>query len=229
MRSRSQPSSSATGSASAYAQTHVNGNQDLKDTGLWPASDPNQPQNGASNNGHEQNWRPRKGAATGSWGSGLGNPPNFPAPDFPNVWLRLQRRGTSLHGYSGTDGVNWTDQGTTQLTDQQNFMYVGPSLSVESGNIWNGGSNPFNVWDSPFDPTYDRLYLAQFRNFGDVSTIVQPTISISRSGTSFVINYTGTLYSSSTANGTYGPVSGASSPYTVPSNTSIQFYRASSP
>jgi hypothetical protein len=55
----------------------------------------------------------------------------------------------------------------------------------------------------------------------------QPTISIAAQGGSLVITYTGTLYSSSTVAGTYAPVPGASSPYTVPTSAAaIQFYRA---
>jgi hypothetical protein len=53
-----------------------------------------------------------------------------------------------------------------------------------------------------------------------------PTISIGQSGGKWVITYTGILYSSSTVNGSYTAVGGAVSPYTVPSNTGIQFYRA---
>jgi hypothetical protein len=59
--------------------------------------------------------------------------------------------------------------------------------------------------------------------------IQRPTISIAKQGANWVITYTGTLYSSATVNGTYGPVAGASSPYTVPAGTKIEFYRAHNP
>ncbi|HZR18822.1 MAG TPA: hypothetical protein VFE51_16155 [Verrucomicrobiae bacterium] len=210
-----------TSTASAYAQTHVNGNQDLLDTGTWP--DPTQIANGASNNGHEQNTRPAKGAATGSWGSGLAG-----APNFPDVWLRLARQGANLHGYSSVDGVTWVDQGTTTLTDQQPDMYVGMSLSVETANIWSGSA--FDVWNSPFDPTFDRLFVGQFRNFGDyVASAPAPTLTISQVGGALTITYTGSsLQQSATlgAGANWAPVTGASSPYTVPKNTSAMFFRA---
>jgi hypothetical protein len=219
---------------SAYAQTHVNGTQDLKDTGIWPASDPNQPVNGASNNGHEQNCRLGAGVATTSWGS-IAADSNAPlAPGFPNVWIRLARQGSQLHGYRSTDGVTWSDQGTVSLTDQQAEMYVGVSLSVESGNIWNGtpagasAANPFNVWTSPFDPHYDRLYVGQFRNFGDVSSATPgPTVTISQTGGTITITFTGTkLQQSTTVNGTYTDVTGATSPYTVTKSGAATFFRA---
>jgi hypothetical protein len=224
-----EPSSDGSGTgtnASAYAQTHVNPTQDLADTGLWPSSDPNQPQNAGSNNGHEQNQRLTASGATSGWGSTAG------VPAYPNVWLRLARSGAILHGYRSADGVTWTDQGTTTLTDQQPDMYVGPFLAVETGNIWNGGSNPFNVWSSPFDPTYDRLFLAQFRNFGDYfANVTQPVLSFTHNADgTLTLTYTGNLYSSTTVNGTYGLVPGAASPYKVTPQASgaaaATFYRA---
>ncbi|HTL55564.1 MAG TPA: hypothetical protein VL361_07780 [Candidatus Limnocylindrales bacterium] len=58
---------------------------------------------------------------------------------------------------------------------------------------------------------------------------INPKLTFGKSGNSWVLTYEGTLYSSSTANGTYTPVTGASSPYTIPSTTTVQFYRAHSP
>jgi len=208
---------------SAYVQTHVNSTLDLQDTGLWPVDDPNQPVNGTSNNGHEQNTRLSNGGQTSGWSTGtLGGPPDFP----DNVWLRLTRRGSTFTGWASGDGINWTNQGSTALTDSTNVMFVGVSLGVETGNIWNGGQNTFNVWTSQFDPKYDRLFLGQFRNFGDFVQQTLPTIGISKSGTAVTITYTGTLVSSPNAAGPYNPVSGAVSPYTVPAGAAAGFYRS---
>jgi hypothetical protein len=218
-----------TSTASEYAQTHVNGTLDLKDTGLWPSDDPNQPVNGASNNGHEQNARLSKGGATTGWGA-IAADSNAPlAPGFPNVWLRLARQGNQLHGYRSADGVTWSDQGTTSLTDPQSVMYVGMSLSVESGNIWNGANNPFNVWTSPFDPKYDRLYVGEFRNFGDFGSATPgPTVTISQTGGNLTITFSGSkLQQSATlAAGSWTDVTGATSPYPVPKNAPAMFFRA---
>jgi hypothetical protein len=209
---------------SAYAQTHVNGTLDLKDTGIWPASDPVQIANGASNNNHEQNERLAAGSATTAWLTGTSGGP----PDFPNnVWLRLARVGTVITGYSSTDGVIWNNQGTTTLTDQTNVMYVGTSLSVETGNIWGGN---WNVFTSPFDPQYDRLFVAQFRGFGDYTAAVQaPTIIISKAGSALTITFTGSTLQQSPKVGpgaTWSPVTGATSPYPVPTSSSAMFFRA---
>jgi hypothetical protein len=59
------------------------------------------------------------------------------------------------------------------------------------------------------------------------SFVVAPTIGIARQGTSWVIIYVGTLYSSSTVDGAYAPVTAANSPYTVPTSSGqSQYYRA---
>ena len=214
-----------TATASAYAQTHVNNALDLKDTGLWP--DPTQIANGASNNGHEQNNRLGKGIATTGWGSIVADPAAPLAPGFPDVWLRLARQGTKLHGYRSVDGVTWVDQGTTTLTDQTNVMYVGMSLSVETGNIW--ATAAFDVWNAPFDPTFDRLFVGQFRNFGDfvASTGGGPAVTISQSGT-LTITFTGSALQQSPtlgASAKWTAVAGATSPYTVPKTNSVMFFR----
>lgn len=177
-----EPSSNGTGggtNVSAYAQTHVNPAQTLGSSGTWPATDPIQPVNNTPNNGHEQNTRLAVGANTTGWGNA------GTAPTYPNAWLRLQRTGTNIFGYRSSDGMNWTSQGSVSLTDQQSYMYVGMSLAVETGNIWGGG---FNVWTSPFDPTYDRLFLAQFRNFGDTPAL-PASITVKRQGNSVVISW----------------------------------------
>jgi hypothetical protein len=203
---------------SAYAQTHVNPNQTLASNGQWPTTDPLQP----------SNQRLTAGAATSGWGSPSGTGIEM---NYPDVWLRLARQGTSLHGYRSQDGVTWTDQGTTVLTDQQPDMYVGPFLAVETGNIWGAGwDGGSSVWNSPFNPNYDRLFIAQFRNFGDFTVGTQaPTVTISQSGSTLTITYTGnTLQQSPTlgATATWTAVPGATSPYPVPKTAAVMFFRA---
>ena len=60
-----------------------------------------------------------------------------------------------------------------------------------------------------------------------VTALPTPTLSLGKQGTSWVITYTGVLKSCLTANGTYNPVSGAASPYTIPTGAAVKmFYRA---
>jgi hypothetical protein len=70
------------------------------------------------------------------------------------------------------------------------------------------------------------LTSAQIQTHYNSATAALPTLSIAKSGSSYVITFSGgTLESSPTANGQYNAVSGASSPYTIPAGTSIIFYR----
>jgi hypothetical protein len=214
---------------SAYAQTHVNCSQDLFDTGLWPPTDPVQIANGASNNGHEQNCRLTAGAATTGWGGGIVADSNAPlAPGFPNVWLRLARQGSQIHGYRSQDGVTWSDQGTVTLTDQTNVMYVGMSLGVETGNIW--PASGFYVWTNAIDPHYDRLFVGQFRNFGDFAASTPgPTLSIKQAGSVITITFTGSALQESPKVGpgaTWTNIPSATSPYTVPKSSADMFFRS---
>lgn len=215
-----EPSSDGAGqgtNASAYAQTHVNPSQTVWSSGRGPAGAT--PANPNPNNGHEQNQRLSAGAQTGGWGNA------GTSPTYPNTWLRLRRTGASLQGFRSMDGVNWTAQGSTTLTDQQAEMFVGPFLAIETGNIWSGVDH--NVWTSPFNPTFDRLFVAQFRNFGDILAVLPaPTLSVSRSGGNIIITYTGVLQSAPIVTGTYTDVVGATSPYTTPTTGPERYYRA---
>ena len=206
---------------SAYAQTHVNPNQSLAGSGVWPAADPIQPGNANANNGHEQNCRLDTGIATSGWGS----PATVPV--YPNVWLRLRRVGAVITGFRSEDGIVWINQGDVTLTAQTNVMHVGPSLSAETGNIgWVG----FNVYTDPFDPVHAGLFLAQFRNFGDLSVPVPPSnLTITKVGANVVLSWTaGVLQSASVlANPTvFTDVTGVTgTSYTVAPSGTKTYYR----
>ena len=74
----------------------------------------------------------------------------------------------------------------------------------------------------------DSAVASSLQAYRAVTVLPAPTISISQQGGSYVITYTGVLQSSATGTGTYQPVSGASSPYTVPTGAAGKmFYRAS--
>jgi len=65
--------------------------------------------------------------------------------------------------------------------------------------------------------------LIAYWDFNGGAVIPAPTISISGS----TITFTGTLQSATTLGASFAPVAGATSPYTIPAETSAQFYRAS--
>lgn len=54
------------------------------------------------------------------------------------------------------------------------------------------------------------------------------TISIARAGETAKITFTGVLQAADKVDGTYAPVTGATSPYTVPAGTTTKYYRAAS-
>ena len=72
------------------------------------------------------------------------------------------------------------------------------------------------------------IYAAGFFNGQSFENKVvePPVVSLTRSGDSITITYTGTLQSSDTVNGTYADVSGASSPFTATAAGAAKFYRA---
>ena len=145
-------------------------------------------------------------------------------PLYPNAWCRLQRVGQTFTIFRSADGVNWVTEGsTTWGIDDTNHItmpdtvYVGPEYAPENGNV-----TPASL---------RAMFGAKFRDYRNHGTLATPTLTVARNADgTFTLTYTGTLWSSQTANGTYAPVSGASSPWPVnPKATgakSTQFYRA---
>lgn len=189
------------------------------------------------------------GGSRGWGGTGPGNPSPVP---FPDAWIRIARvkSGTSDHllGYSGTDGVNWSLRQDVDLNDATHagftndlttlpagpwpdVCYVGLA-SVSHTGIGNG--NPENTgvvgeyWYSPLNSPYSAYII--YRDYGDTPSATVPTISETRNANGTItIVFTGVLYSSDTANGTYIPVPSATSPFVVNPTTSGKtavFYKA---
>jgi hypothetical protein len=144
-------------------------------------------------------------------------------PLYPNAWCRLQRVGQTFNIFRSDDGVNWVPEGsTTWGVDDTNHIampdtvYVGPEYAPENGNVTAG---------------LQAMFGAKFRDYRNHGTLTTPTLTVAKNADgTFTLTYTGTLVSSDTAKGTYNPVSGASSPWTViPKATgakATQFYRA---
>lgn len=191
------------------------------------------------------------GFSYGWGGAGPGNPSPVP---FPNAWIRIARvkSATSDHlmGYSGTDGTNWSLREDVDLNDANHagwtniagvaagpwpaVTYVGLGSVSHTGF---GNGNPTNngtVGSFPYSPV-GQPYQAWivYRNWGDtpsVSTPPTPTLTFVRNSDGTVtLTYTGNLYSSPIANGTYSLVTGAVSPFKVnplTSGVAATFYRA---
>ena len=160
----------------------------------------------SGNNAWEGNRRLATGAATTTAGGGG-------TPLYPNAWCRLKRAGDLFTIFRSDDAVTWTQLGTTTFTEPMPAtLFVGPEFSPENGNIGEA-TGLRGVW------------LAKFRDYGNYNPVVTPTIGMGSTG---VITYTGVLQSSATVNGTYAPVAGATSPYTIPRTGTAMFYRTAS-
>jgi hypothetical protein len=156
------------------------------------------------NNTWEGNRRLTTGAATTSAGGGG-------APDYPNAWCRIQRVGQNFTIYRSDDGVTWTQLGVTTFDPAMpDTLFVGPDFAPENGNVTDEASR--DTW------------VASFRDYGDTfAPAGAPTIGIARPGT---ITFTGKLQAADAITGTFADVAGATSPYTVPTGTTLKFYRA---
>jgi hypothetical protein len=171
------------------------------------------------------------GGSAGWGGAGPGNPSGVPVP---NAWIRIARvrnaDGSSDHlmGYSGNDGVNWSLREDVNLNDAAHagfinrsnapagpwpsVCYVGLATTAHNNNVNSGSASlPYSPIGSPFS------CYAIYRNWGDTPSVVgPPTLTFVRNADgTLTLTYTGNLYSSTTANGTYSVVSGAASPYKV--------------
>jgi len=190
------------GAAGRYQKVHVNPVQTAMGTG--------------GNNSWEGNRRLETGAATTTAGGGG-------VPKYPNAWCRLQRSNDVFTIYRSDDGKNWTQLGQT-VTGEGGFVepmpakvFVGIDYSPENGNIGE-------------DTGLRAMWMAKFRDYGDTFAPepITPEINIARDGAAVKITFTGKLQSADALTGTFQDVTGAASPYTIPVETSIKFYRAAS-
>jgi hypothetical protein len=99
---------------------------------------------------------------------------------------------------------------------------------------WQGGGGAGFEWAAAYSDTlgFDdtrRVLLQDTAVTGSLNAYRElrvPTIQVvKQAGVSQVI-FSGSLLSSPTVNGTYTPVSGATSPYTIPAGSPTQFYRS---
>jgi len=199
------------------------------------------------------------GGSVGNWGAGTG-PGNPGTPPFPNAWIRIARvkvdTNDFLRGYSSTDGITWSLRREVNLSDADHagfldlngnpagkwpdVCYVGLGSTSHTGlgnnNATNNGTggplmDGTGLWYSPLSQPFGCYVI--YRDYGDVVTAAVPTLAfqVAANGT-ITLTYTGTLVSSDTVNGTYQPVTGATSPFPVNPKTGTKaatFYQARQP
>jgi fibronectin type 3 domain-containing protein/regulation of enolase protein 1 (concanavalin A-like superfamily) len=89
---------------------------------------------------------------------------------YPNAWVRLQRVGGNVTGYSSNDGVNWSSLGTIAITLPQT-VFFGMAVAARTGN----GT-----------PT-----TAQFRDLSDTFAPAAPSsLDASRTGAGVLLTWT---------------------------------------
>jgi hypothetical protein len=123
--------------------------------------------------------------------------------------------GSSTHPINGGDfaygnGYFWLYE-TVNINFNSNYVFE--KIDPTSGAV-------LQTTTAPGPPTY-------LINGGDFAFEQQLNVSTSSSpgNGAVTITFTGTLTSSSTVNGTYTAVAGATSPYTVPITNGAQFYK----
>jgi len=120
--------------------------------------------------------------------------------DFTDLYVGSDGGGARMHGLIDDFAVYATALGTNEIT----------ALA--------GGAAP--------DSLAATNNILAYWSFNDApSTGNAPTIKIGIVGGKVTITYTGTLASSATVNGTYTDVTGATSPYTVPTGPRQTFFR----
>jgi hypothetical protein len=72
--------------------------------------------------------RSKTGGTTWSTTSTIGTP--------PNIWIRLVRTGNALNGYKSSDGINWTQVDSRNITMATN-IYIGLAVASGSSNTLN--------------------------------------------------------------------------------------------
>jgi hypothetical protein len=112
------------------------------------------------------------------------------APNYPTAWMRLKRIGQVIEAYKSDDGITWVGPATVTYTndpataDQDESLaptvYVGMYYAPEFVN--NDTANGFG-----------RSSIAKFRDYGPFGGGGGggPTLSITRSGSSITLSWTG--------------------------------------
>jgi hypothetical protein len=147
------------------------------------------------------------------------------APNYPTAWMRVRRVGQTIEAYKSDDGITWVGPASTTYTNDPATVDEDESLNA---TVFVGMFYAPEFVNNGTADCFGRSAIAKFRDYGPFSSGGGvPTISITRPG---VVTYTGRLQSSPTLSPpTWSDVNGATSPYTVPSGTTMRFFRSASP
>ncbi len=163
------------------------------------------------NNAYEGNRRLTTGGPTTT--ASISNGSN---PAYPNAWCRLQRVGQTFNLFRSSDGVTWTQIGTSTFDGTlPTSLYVGLDYSPENGNV------------SP--ASLQSMWVAKYRDYRTHSSVVPPPVmTFQRTSTGMTVTYEAgsTLQWAPTPAGAWTDLTGAANPYIVPIDNQPKFYRA---
>jgi Concanavalin A-like lectin/glucanases superfamily len=146
---------------------------------------------------------------------------NVPSTGVPHL-LDVVMQGTNVT--ERLDGrVNGNGLLNTAVSDNGDPLYLG--TRADAHNRLTGDLAELIIINSALS-TND---VASLENYLETKYGTIPTIHAALVGSNLTVTYNGTLLSSTNVAGPYTPVSGASSPYTMPPTNAQMFYRASSP
>lgn len=151
-------------------------------------------------------------------------------PEYPDAWVRLQRRGQEFSLYRSNNGIDWIlmarqrypdhfgsrDAAGNPIAPFPETLLVGPSFGPSNREI-------------PAESGLRSVFKAEFRDYGDVIAASIPgPIAISAGPGGIVLSWQGSaiLQSAPTLDGPWIDVPGAFSPHTLaPGGSQISFYR----
>ena len=136
------------------------------------------------------------------------------------IWVRVVRSGSSFTGYTSSDGVNWTQAGTSQTITMAQNVYMGLAVAGSTSTVYTatfdnvsiasggggGGTLPIVSALSPTAAGFGSSVTISGSNFG----ATQGTSAVKFNGTvaSTITNWSGSQIVATVPNGaTTGPVS----------------------
>jgi hypothetical protein len=150
--------------------------------------------------------------------------------------VRLYRNGAEV---GGTDYIGTINQPNVKYLSVgvQTFTNEVGEIIIDDANpkLLNGQMDDVGLWIRGLSPDeVSKIYTAGNQGQALTTVVITPPtpgtaeISIARGTAGIAITYEGVLQSADAVGGPYAPVTGATSPYTVPTDTTIKFYRAAS-
>jgi hypothetical protein len=109
-------------------------------------------------------------------------------PAYPNAWLRVQRVGSVLNGFYGTDGANWTLMGSQDTTGWAGGAF-GEKLLIGVGGCRHDGNIPTAT--------------VEFRDFSDTAPLAN--VGLTREPVSATVNEGSPVTFTARVNAFYNP------------------------